>query len=269
MQSGYYQVTGAMVTQFNILDTTTNNLANINTSGFKRDGVVVGDFERILQDKRDELPLENGTDKAAKFLNRSINKVPRVVDKYIDFSAPNIKHTGNPLDIALKDSETFFAVSTPNGVKLTQESSFTLNKDGEIVTKEGYKLQPASFMQSEQNSIQLPKNAVVKISEDGSVYANGENIGKIFVGKVKNINEVRKIGDNLYDVKDIQDRLVQVEEGSYVSQGYKSMSNVNAVKEMVSLIESNRMVEIYQRVMTSHMTDLNQDAITKLASTKA
>jgi len=51
MNSGYYQVAGAFVTQFNILDTTTNNLANINTSGYKRDGVVVGDFERILQNK--------------------------------------------------------------------------------------------------------------------------------------------------------------------------------------------------------------------------
>ena len=269
MQSGYYQVTGAMVTQFNILDTTTNNLANVNTSGFKRDSVIVGDFERILQDKRDELPLENGSDKSAKFLNRAINKVPRIVDKYIDFSAGNVKHTGNPLDIALKENETFFAVSTPNGVKLTQESSFTVNKDGFLVTKEGYKLQPSNFMQTENNSIELPKNAQIKIGEDGTVYANGINIAKIFVGKVKNINEVTKLGDNLYDVKNIEDRLVSIEDGSLVQQGYKMMSNVNAVKEMVSLIESNRMVEIYQKVMTTHMTDLNQDAINKLASIKA
>jgi len=269
MQNGYYQVTGAMVTQFNILDTTTNNLANINTSGYKRDNVVVGDFERILQEKRDTLPLENGSDNAAKFFNRTINKVPRIVDKYIDFSGSNIKYTGNPLDISLKEDETFFAVSTPNGVKLTQESSFTINKDGELVTKEGYKLQPSNFIQTQNNSIQIPNNTEIKIDDDGTIYANGINIGKIFVGKVKNINEVTKLGDNLYDIKNIEDRLVPIEDGSLVQQGYKTMSNVNAVKEMVSLIESNRMVEIYQKVMTTHMTDLNQDAINKLASTKA
>ena len=269
MNSGYYQVAGAFVTQFNILDTTTNNLANINTSGFKRDGVVVGDFERILQDKRDDLPLENGSDKSAKFLNRSINKVPRVVDKYIDFSAGNMKLTGNPLDVALKEDETFFAVKTPNGVKLTQESSFVLDKDGNLVTKQGYKLQPDNFMQTENDSITLPKNAQIKIEDDGTIYADGVNIGKIFVGKVKNINEVTKLGDNLYDVKDLSQRLVPIKDGSLVQQGYQTMSNVNAVKEMVSLIESNRMVEIYQKVMTTQMTDLNQDAITKLASTKA
>ena len=269
MNSGYYQVAGAFVTQFNILDTTTNNLANINTSGYKRDGVVVGDFERILQNKREQMPLENGTDKSAKFFNRAINKVPRVVKGYIDFTAGNLKLTGNPLDIALKEDQTFFAVKTPDGVKLTQQSSFNINSKGEIVTKQGYQLQPSDFMTSEKSSIMIPKNSEIKIGDDGTVYANGINIGKIFVGKVKNINDVFKTGDNLYDVKDISNRLVGLPSGSYIKQGYQTMSNVNAVKEMVSLIESNRMVEIYQKVMTTHMTDLNQDAINKLASVKA
>jgi flagellar basal-body rod protein FlgG len=85
MQSGFYQAAGAMVTQFNILDITTNNLANINTSGYKRDSVVVGSFERILKNSRDELPLENGTDEAAQFFNRTKNRVPRVVEKKYRF----------------------------------------------------------------------------------------------------------------------------------------------------------------------------------------
>ena len=69
MNNGYYQATGAMVTQFNRLDVIANNLANINTIGFKRDDVVVGDFERIFKEYRDELPIENHTKDAAKFLN--------------------------------------------------------------------------------------------------------------------------------------------------------------------------------------------------------
>ncbi len=269
MQNGYYQVAGAFVTQFNILDTTTNNLANVNTSGFKRDGVVVGDFERILQNKRDDMGLKNATDKAAKFLNRSINKVPRVVKKYIDFTTPNRKFSGNRLDIALKSGDTFFAVKTPNGVKLTQESNFSLNSNGELVTKEGYKLQPSNFMKTQNNSITLPNSSKIKIKDDGTIYANGVSVGKIFVGKVKNLNEVTKLGDNLYDVKDLPNRLVPINGRSLVEQGYVNMSNVNPVKEMVSLIESNRMVEIYQKVMLTQMDDLNRDAITKLASVKA
>ena len=269
MQSGYYQVTGAMVSEFNLLDMTSNNLANINTSGFKRDGAVIGNFERILQKARDELPLENGSDKAAKFFNRTINKVPRIVKEYIDFSPGNIKYTGNSLDIALKEGDTFFAVLTPQGVKLTQQSNFSLNQDGEIVTKEGYKLLPSDFMEAESKSIFLPTNSTIKIEDDGSIYANGVNVGKIFVCKVKNLNEVKKIGDNLYDIKDIQKRITPLENGSFVKQGYELLSNVNPVKEMVSLIKINRMVEMYQKVMLSYMNDLNQDAINKLASVKA
>ncbi len=270
MQNGYYQVAGAFVTQFNILDTTTNNLANVNTSGFKRDGVVIGDFERVLQNKRDEMSLENGSDKAAKFLNRSINKVPRVVKKFIDFTPSSRKFTGNKLDIALNAGDSFFAVKTPNGVKLTQQSSFSLNKSGELVTKDGYKVMPSNFINTQNENIVIPNNtSKLKIEDDGTIYANGVNIGKIFVGKVKNLNEVTKLGDNLYDVKDMQNRLVPQQSGNLVAQGYKNLSNVNPVKEMVSLIESNRMVEIYQKVMLTQMDDLNRDAITKLASVKA
>ncbi len=270
MQNGYYQVAGAFVTQFNILDTTTNNLANVNTSGFKRDGVVVGDFERVLQDKRDEMSLSNGSDRAAKFLNRAINKVPRVVKRYIDFTPSSRKFTGNKLDIALNDGNSFFAVKTPNGVKLTQQSGFSLNSSGELVTKEGYKVLPTDFINTQNENIVIPNNTTkLKIDDDGTIYANGINVGKIFVGKVKNLNEVTKLGDNLYDVKDMQNRLVPLQSGNLVAQGYKNLSNVNAVKEMVSLIESNRMVEIYQKVMVTQMDDLNRDAITKLASVKA
>lgn len=269
MQSGFYQAAGAMVTQFNVLDTTTNNLANINTTGYKKDSLVIGSFEKIFQGERDELSLANGTDEAAKFFNRAVNKVPRVVQKYIDFSSTNMRPTGNKLDIGLKSGDSFFAVQTPNGAKLTSQSVFTLDSSGTIVTKEGYKLLPDNFMETENDSIIIPKNANLTIANDGTVSADGKEVGKIFVGKVKNTNELEKLGDSLFDMPNMQDRLVKLDGDDLVRQGYSNMSNVNAVKEMVSLIDSNRMVEIYQKVMTTHMSDLNSDAINKLASVRA
>ena len=107
MQNGYYQVTGAMVTQFEQLNITSNNLANVNTSGFKRDSVVIGDFERLYQTKRDELEHKNHTQNAAKFFNRSINRVPHIVEEVTDFSHGAIKQTGNQLDFALRGGELF------------------------------------------------------------------------------------------------------------------------------------------------------------------
>jgi flagellar basal-body rod protein FlgG len=269
MQNGYYQVTGAMVAQFNKLDVTTNNLANVNTSGFRKESVIIGDFERLYQEKRDVLPLSNNTKEGAKFFNRTVNRVPRVVQKHIDFTAPNTKHTGNPLDLALNSGDLFFAVLTPNGVRLTQESSFVVNSKGAITTKDGYALLADNFRQSTDREIKLPPNGMVKIDKSGRVYSDGEEVAKIFISRVKNLKNLEKEGDNLYNLQNMEDNIVSMNEGIFVKQGFKQMSNVNAVKEMVNLIEGSRLVEMYQKVMTSHMDDLNRDAITKLAAVRA
>ena len=91
MNNGYYQATGAMVTQFNRLDVITQNLANVNTMGYKRQDVVVADFERIFKEQRDILPLNDHTKDAAKFLARSIDRVPNINDVYTDYSAGGMK----------------------------------------------------------------------------------------------------------------------------------------------------------------------------------
>ena len=270
MQSGYYQVTGAMVTQFNKLDVISNNLANVNTSGFRRDNVIIGDFERIYQEKRDELPLQNHTKEAAKFFNRTVNRTPRIVDRYTDFSSMRLRQTGNRLDFALKEPDLFFVVETPQGVRLTQQSSFDIDSEGDLVTKEGYKLLPENFINSVDRNIHIPKGKGLFLSDNGTLSMDGRKIAKLFIARVKNTNLVQKEGDTLYKMKDIEQNIVQVnDEGGYVKQGFQQISNVNAVEEMVALIETNRLVEMYQRVMTTQMDDLNRDAITKLATTRA
>ena len=78
MQNGYYQATAGMVTQFNRLNVISNNLANVNTIGYKRNDVVIGDFARIFKETQDELPIKNHTKDGAKFLNRTLDRVPQV-----------------------------------------------------------------------------------------------------------------------------------------------------------------------------------------------
>ena len=269
MQNGYYQVTGAMVTQFEQLNITANNLANVNTSGFKRDSIVIGDFERLYQTKRDELEYKNHTQKAAKFFNRSINRVPSIVENVTDFSAGVVKQTGNQLDFALRGGDLFFAVETPNGVRLTQQSSFLVNSEGILTTKDGLKLLPGDFQQTQNREIKIPKDTPITVDDSGHIKAGSDDLGAIFIGRVKELKEVKKEGENLYTLKDIDKNLVAMDKGNFVQQGYVVMSNVNAVKEMTSLIETNRLVEMYQKVMTSQMDELNRDAITKLATTRA
>ena len=68
MQTGYYSAAAGMVTQFNRLDVISNNLANVNTTGYKEDKVIIGDFMRLYKEARDELPLENQTKNLAESL---------------------------------------------------------------------------------------------------------------------------------------------------------------------------------------------------------
>ncbi|WP_169763931.1 flagellar hook-basal body protein [Campylobacter mucosalis] len=269
MQNGYYQATGAMVTQFNRLNVITNNLANVNTIGYKRDDVVIGDFARIFKQTQDELPLKNHTKDAAKYLNRVIDRVPQVIEEYTDFSSGGLKHSTNTLDFALKRDDLFFLVDTPNGVRLTKNGAFSLDSEGFLVSKEGYRVLSNNYPTQPiaSRGIQIPEGTKLTSDKNGNLYADGEEIAKIYIAQPREIRDLEKIGDNLYKAKDIDD-VIDIADSDSLLQGYAQMSNVNPVSEMVGLIETHRMVDMYQKVMTTHMDELNQDAITKLGSVK-
>lgn len=276
MQSGYYASTGAMVTQFNRLDVISNNLANVNTVGFKRDDVVIGDFKRIFQEFQEDMPIENHTKEAAKFLNASIDRVPQVSEQYIEFKQGGLKATGNQLDFALKRADAFFMVETPSGIRLTQNGSFVINGDGVLSTKEGYPVLPSTFFQNRQY-IQVEPNSTFSVDKSGNIYSanlaegfnEGENpLGKLFIAQSDDIKSLTKEGSSLLKFNDMEN-IRDLQNADVVAQGFLEMSNINPVQEMVGLIEAHRMVEMYQKVMTSHMNDLNNDAINKLAQTRA
>lgn len=270
MQNGYYQAVGGMVTQFNRLDVITNNLANLNTIGFKRDDVVIGDFERIYQEHKDILPINNHTKQAAKFLNRTIDRVPQVSYQYVDFSHGGLKYSGNDLDFAIKREDLFFLVEIkPGDVRLTKNGSFNLDEEGFLVTKEGYKVLAFNYFTGKQGGIKVPQGERLTADKSGNLYSNEQPLTRLFLAQPKEIRNLTKEGDNLYVLLDLKE-LNDLGDGTdSVAQYYTQISNVNAVTEMVGLIETNRLVEMYQKVMTSHMDDLNQDAINKLGNVKA
>ena len=162
MQSGYYSAAGGMVTQFNRLDSIANNLANVNTAGFKRDNNIVGDFLRLYKDARDELPLENNTKEGAQFYNRSMDRVPQITDRYTDFSLGNMAKTDNPLDFSLSQETLFFAVNTPNGIRLTKDGSFILNDEGILVLNKAMKFYQVIILKLRVILLLIPKIQLLK-----------------------------------------------------------------------------------------------------------
>lgn len=275
MQNGYYTATGAMVTQFNRLDVISNNLANINTTGFKRDDVVIGDFKRIYQEYQEELPIKDHTKEAAKYLNASIDRVPQVSEQYIEFRQGGLKSTANSFDFALKREDSFFMVETPNGLALTRDGSFVLNDEGILTTKEGFKVIPGTYFQNKQY-IRVEQNNTFSVDKSGNIYMADDTVetlqegeipnGRLYIAQIEDLKSLEKIGDNLYkfDIEKVRD----LKDADVVAQGFLETSNINPVSEMVGLIEAQRMVEMYQKVMTSHMNDVNNDAINKLATTR-
>ncbi len=278
MQNGFYSVTGGMVTQFNRLDQISNNLANMNTNGYKQRNHIIGDFMRIYQQKRDELPLQNHTKEAAKFLNRSINRVPRVVEEYTDFSMGPMEATGNPLDLALGDRDLFFAVETPAGVRLTRDGSFKLDEKGRMVTKEGYPVLPSAYFRS-RRPLTIPAEAAqIKIDGSGRVEYMDPTapdtpvyVDSLMIVRVDDMQSLKPEGENLFTLEGgVKEADLHAVRGlSALKQGMIEKSNVNPVRQMTELIETNRLVEMYQKAMSAQMDDLNSDAINKLASIRA
>ncbi|RAX51628.1 flagellar biosynthesis protein FlgG [Helicobacter sp. 16-1353] len=279
MQNGFYAATGGMVTQFNRLDVISNNLANTNTNAFKRDDIVVGDFLRLYEEAKRELPLENHTRDASKFLNRTLNRVPIVVEEYTDMSIGSFNKTENPLDLALSNQNAFFAIQTPNGIRYTRDGAFSLNNDGILVTKQGFPvLSSEGIDESGFININLSNNNI-EISKDGSIYireldnaniGNPEPIGMIAVVNFINPKYLKKVGNNLYELP--QDKLNErqnINNANILMSGFIEKSNINPVNEMTNLISTNRLVDMYSKVMKTHQDDLNNEAITKLAYKQA
>lgn len=268
MQNGYYQATGGMVTQFNRLDVISNNLANINTSGYKKDDVIVADFKRIYREVQDELPIANHTREGSRFVNSTIDRVPQISETYTDFSTGTFKVTNNPLDMAMSRADTFYLVRTKDGeIRLSQDGNFQLNEDGILVNKQGYEVLNSNYFNNPDSaSIEINPNATyINADKNGNIEVDGANVARLFIAQVDDIRALKKEGDNVYKIDDLT-RIRDLDNSNAVRQGYSQGSNVNAVLEMTGLIEANRMVEMYQKVMSSHMDDLNQDAINKLAS---
>jgi len=273
MQSGYYSSAAGMVTQFNRLDVIANNLANVNTAGFKEDNVVVGDFMRMYKEARDELPNANNSKEAAQFLNRTITKAPQVVDAYTDHSIGMLQKTDNPLDFSLDKKGLFFLVETPEGVRLTRDGSFSLDDDGNMITKAGYKVLSTDYFTTKKGIVVSEKDNILEVDKDGQLYRDVPGtLGlvkseKFFIVQPDNLAMLKKEGNNLYRY-DSKEQLESVDESSAVKQGFIEKSNVNAVKMMTQMIETNRLVGMYQKAMQVQMDDMNNDAINKLATSK-
>lgn len=264
MQNGYYNAVGGMITSFNRLDMVTNNLANVNTTSFKKDNLIVGDYIKMYDEKREELPLGNHTKAGAKFLNRSLDRVPQVVEKYTDFSMGTLKRTENKLDLVLDKNNLFFATKDAKG-------NFSLSKKGNLSIDTTHRLVDKNsgnaILGKNNEPIRLQEGESVTIDTDGNIYQDNSIINKLAIYEVNNLKYLEKKSDGLY--KPLKENIYSiVQHPNAVQQGFLEGSNVNPVIAMTNLIVINRSIEFNQKAMTTQMDDMNNEAINKIAVVK-
>jgi flagellar basal-body rod protein FlgF len=234
------------------LDVIANNIANLNTVGFKADGAV---FEEYIGDtaRTGNLP---GTDSQVSFVQDRAT--------WVNLSQGPLERTGNPLDVAI-EGPGFLAVQTPNGERYTRNGALQINANGELVTSEGYQVLGESGPITFQ-----PKDRKISISEDGtiSVREGDDNKTESQRGKLRMAGfalpgQLQKDGASTLMAPD--GVTPQSDTTSRFVQGTLEKSNVHGVVEMTRMIEVTR---TYTQIATmlAQQTELQQTAIDKLAA---
>ncbi|KXS49941.1 flagellar basal-body rod protein FlgG [Halanaerobium congolense] len=213
-----------------------NNLANSNTTGFKKSGTVTSSFpemllERIEAGRNSE---EIGEISTGAFLERSFK----------DMRQGDLQRTNNKLDLAIQ-GEGFFTIETEAGIRYSRDGNFTINNNSELVTQSG---NPVLDINGER--IQLIADEDFSIDQNGVLrFNNGLQGSQIALVNFENSAELIQQGDNLY--LEVEESNGSIASEAVLAQGYLETSNVKIVEEMVQMIKTSRHYESNQKVITT------------------
>ena len=239
MNSGMYAAVSGNIASMQRMEVITNNLANINTVGFKKDRMI---FDTMLNSAK------NPTQPAG-----TLTDAPVLSDYTVetDFSAGPLKQTGNPLDLAL-DGSGFFVVNTPQGKAYTRQGNFHLDGNGKVVTADGYEVQGGG------GPVTI-KGGKVDINEKGEVSVDGQQVATLSVVDFPKPYQLQKIGSAMF-VPSGPEMTEQPATGTQVRQGALEDSNVQPLLEMVNLIETTRLYESCVKTIQSYDEMANKAA---------
>jgi flagellar basal-body rod protein FlgF len=255
------------VAQQRKVETIANNVANANTVGFKKDQLVFKEHLTALTKGMDDIDIPRKEFSPADFYHTqgAENAMVKVDGSFTIFEQGQLTPTHNPLDVGLQ-GEGFVEVLTPTGVRFTRKGNFSLNKDGELVTDQGFKVLSAinaseeelrnpasenSFPSPEERVLRVPTNTKLTIANDGEVLTRDGAIGKISVVEFKDTHALRKEGNSLYISPD-EANVMRTDIKTTVNQGFLEGSNVNAIEEMSELIKAHRHFESIQKAINAY-----------------
>ncbi|EHJ94168.1 MULTISPECIES: flagellar basal-body rod protein FlgG [Halomonadaceae] len=231
------------------LDVISNNLANVSTNGFKRSRPVFEDL--LYQNMRQPGAQNNIQDRLPSGMQ--VGTGVRAVATERLHTQGGLEQTENSRDLAI-NGEGFFQVLMPDGTTAyTRDGSFQLNENGQMVTANGYPVEPAIFLPANALSVNVGEDGTVSVRQPGVALDN--EVGQITVSTFINPAGLQSIGGNLYLETGASgapnENMPGMNGAGRLFQGYVETSNVNVVEEMVNMIQTQRAYEINSKAVST------------------
>ncbi|MBW4048567.1 MAG: flagellar basal-body rod protein FlgG [Proteobacteria bacterium] len=246
IRSLYIAATGLQAQQTS-MDVISNNLANVNTTGFKSARTVFQDL--LYQNLTQPGAQSSQTTQYPSGLQLGTGVTPIATERLM--TEGNLTQTGNSLDVAI-NGQGFFQVLQPNGtIAYTRDGTFQLNNQGQLVTSNGYLIQPTVTVPASAQSVTIGNDGTVSVTLPGQ--AAPQQVGTLQLASFVNPTGLQSVGTNLY--------LQTGSSGSpntgqptlnglgSVQQGYLESSNVNVVSALVDMISTQRAYEINSKAV--------------------
>lgn len=249
MIRGLYTSASGMLAGSMLTDIATNNIANVNTAGYKKDTAISQEFQemllyRINDPSISEIPPVFPSEMVPiGYLGTGV----RVDNVYTSHSQGSIRNTGNPLDLAIV-GEGYFAIDTANGLRYTRNGAFTLNRNRELVTATGDRVLGTN------GPIRI-NGTKINIDETGGIYSDGVLVDNLRMATFADLNVLEKQGDSYF--KPSQEG-TQLPAKGIVQQGFIEGANVNTISEMVNLINVFRTYEANQKIVQAQDETLDK-----------
>ena len=230
---GLIEATETMQAQTRRLNQITNNLANVDTTGYKREDIT---FWEMMY-KADNQP----------------ERVGKAIHDVTNLTEGSFQQTNNPLDLAIHGNG-YFKVQTPNGERLTKAGQFLVNNQQQLVTQQGY------LVLADGGPLTIDGNNIA-IAKDGSVSVDNKLAGVLEIVTAGNLDDLQKDGQNLFKI--INGGTEEPGTDTSIHQGYLEKSNVSSITEMTALIDLQRAYQTQQKIVST-IDDMDTKAISRV-----
>ena len=231
---GLIEGTETMLAHEQRMNQIANNIANADTTGYKKENIT---FWEMLFNAADSRP-----------------RVGKALKIIVDHQQGAAEETANPLDFAIQD-KGFFKIQTPEGIRYTRNGNFTLNSQGQLSTMEGHLVMGgggAIVLESDQ----------VSVSQDGQISQNGQVVNQLNLVTFNDLSVLEKDQQNLFKAAGDNAQEVIVDDPK-IAQGFLETANVNIVKEMTEMIDLHRAYQTQQKAIQT-IDEIDAQSVTKV-----